>query len=75
VGTIWHQQTHAARGASLRGVLAAPYGVDVCEPTQTEAGPPTVTFDLGDGVLVFEPAPDNDAGHAWNRIRSVLEGD
>jgi hypothetical protein len=28
-----------------------------------------------DGVLVFEPAPDNDADHTWSRIRSVLDGD
>ncbi|MFC5750942.1 hypothetical protein [Actinomadura rugatobispora] len=54
-------------------VLEAPYGVDVREPMLTEAGVPTVTLDLGDGVLVFEPAPDNDASHAWSRIQSVLE--
>jgi hypothetical protein len=54
-------------------VLEAPYGVDVREPMVTEAGHPAVTFDLGDGVLVFEPTPDIDVSHAWSRIQSALE--
>lgn len=56
-------------------VLEAPYGVTAGEPLLTEAGRPVLTLDLGDGVLVFEPAPDTDLEHAWSRIRSVLEGD
>jgi hypothetical protein len=55
-------------------VLEAPYGVDALEPMPTEAGTPMVTLDLGDGVLVFEPALDTDASHAWSRIDSVLAG-
>ena len=62
------------RADAEMAVLEAPYGVDAREPMLTEAGVPTVTLDLGDGVLVFEPAPDNDASHAWSRIESVLTG-
>ena len=54
-------------------VLEAPYGVDAREPMLTEAGRPALTLDLGDGVLVFEPAPDTDLEHAWSRIRATLE--
>ncbi len=61
------------RGDTEMSVLEAPYGVDVSEPMLTEAGRPVLTLDLGDGVLVFEPAPDIDLEHAWSRIRSVLE--
>jgi hypothetical protein len=71
-GLLIFDPIHA--GAEI-SVLEAPYGVDVREPLMTEAGIPTVTFDLGDGVLVFEPAPDNDASHASSRIQSVLETD
>ncbi|MCP9984522.1 hypothetical protein [Actinomadura madurae] len=56
-------------------VLEAPYGVEVTEPMLSEAGVPVLTLDLGDGVLVFEPAPDTDAEHAWSRIRTVIEDD
>ena len=55
-------------------LVEAPYGVDDLEPMLTEAGDPMVTLDLGDGVLVFEPAPDSDVSHAWSRIDSVLAG-
>ncbi|MFA1549731.1 hypothetical protein [Actinomadura chokoriensis] len=63
------------RGDAEMSVLEAPYGVDVSEPMLTETGTPVLTLDLGDGVLVFEPAPDTDAEHAWSRIRAVLEDD
>ncbi|GAA0595430.1 hypothetical protein GCM10009546_66940 [Actinomadura livida] len=61
------------RGDAEMSVLEAPYGVDAREPMRTEAGRQVLTLDLGDGVLVFEPAPDTDLEHAWSRIRSVLE--
>jgi hypothetical protein len=63
------------RGDAEMSVLEAPYGVEAGEPMLTEAGNPALTLDLGDGVLVFEPAPDTDAEHAWSRIRAVLEED
>lgn len=63
------------RGDAEMSVLEAPYGVETSEPMLTEAGDPVLTLDLGDGVLVFEPAPDTDLEHAWSRIRSVLEDD
>lgn len=61
------------RGDAEMSVLEAPYGVDAREPMLTEAGRPVLTLDLGDGVLVFEPAPDTDLEHAWSRVRAVLE--
>lgn len=62
-------------GGGEMSVLEAPYGVEVTEPMLSEAGVPVLTLDLGDGVLVFEPAPDTDAEHAWSRIRTVIEDD
>lgn len=61
------------RGDAEMSVLEAPYGVDARQPMLTEAGRPVLTLDLGDGVLVFEPAPDTDLEHAWSRVRAVLE--
>ena len=60
------------RGDAGMSVLEAPYGVDA-QPIATQAGRPVLTLDLGDGVLVFEPAPDTDLEHAWSRVRAVLE--
>ncbi|GAA4482838.1 hypothetical protein GCM10023191_003500 [Actinoallomurus oryzae] len=76
-GALWVAQGllifDPVREGAEMSVLEAPYGVEVREPMVTEAGIPTVTFDLGDSVLVFEPTPDNDASNAWSRIQSVLE--
>jgi hypothetical protein len=52
--------------------LEALYGIEAVEPMVTEVGRAGVTLDLGDGVFVFEPAPDTDAEHAWSRLRAVL---
>lgn len=60
-------------GDDEMSVLEAPYGIEAIDPLVTEAGTAAVTLDLGDGVLVFEPAPDVDAAHAWSRMRTVLE--
>lgn len=61
------------RGDAEMSVLEAPYGVEAREPMLTEAGRPVLTIDLGDGVLVFEPAPDTDLEHAWSRIQTILD--
>ncbi|WP_141577908.1 hypothetical protein [Actinomadura sp. WMMA1423] len=60
-------------GDAEMSVLEAPYGVETSEPMLTETGTPVLTLDLGDGVLVFEPAPDTDPEQAWSRIRAVME--
>ncbi|MEO3828835.1 hypothetical protein [Actinomadura sp. B10D3] len=70
-------------GEGEMSVLEAPYGVEAAEPMLSEAaepmlseaGDPVLTLDLGDGVLVFEPAPDTDVEPAWSRIRAVIEDD